>query len=67
MTDVPSKIEYVRFSANELTNQLEITAIAYDNFDVVLNLVDIETISAASRMERIKKSHGGTELNKTMS
>jgi len=67
MTDMTCKVEYVRSAANELPNQLEITTITYDDFNIVLNLLDIETISAASRMERIKKSHGGAELNKTMS
>jgi len=67
VTDMARKIEDVRFVANELPNQLEITAIAHDDFDIVLNLLDIETISAASRMEGIQKSHRSPVLNKTMS
>jgi len=61
------KIENVRFAANELPNQFEITAITDNDFEVVLNLFNIETISAASRVERIEKSHGRAALDKTMS
>jgi hypothetical protein len=61
------KIEYVRFAANELPNQLEITAITYEDFDVVLDFLHIETISSASRVERIEESHRRAELDKTMS
>jgi len=67
MTDMTRKVEYVRSAANELPNQLEITTITYDDFNIVLNLLDIETISAASRMEGIKKSYGSAEPRKTMS
>jgi len=67
MTDMTCKIEYIRLTANELANQFEITATAYDYFNIVLNLLDIEMISAASRMEGIKKRYGSSKLNETMS
>ena len=67
MTHMARKIENVRFAANELSNQFEITAITDDDFEVVLNLFNIETISAASRVERIEKSYGRAALDKTMS
>src|SRR5262249_44042025 len=65
MADVSGQVEYVSFAANELEHEREIRAIALDDFDVVLDRVDVEVVRTAGRMKGIQNRDRCAELHET--
>jgi hypothetical protein len=51
VTDVPGKVEDVSAFTNESLHESDIAGIAFDDFDVVFDRIEIEVVGSARRVQ----------------
>ena len=59
----PARLNTHGFPANQFPHQREIAYIRFDQFDIVLNGFDVESVSPACGIERIHNRDRGTQFH----